>query len=794
VTDARRVPASTYRVQLREEFGFTDAAGIVPYLAHLGVTHLYCSPVLQAAPGSAHGYDVVDHTRLSDALGGVEGWRALVAACRRAGLGLVVDVVPNHMAVPTPEDLNAALWDVLAKGPESSYAQWFDIDWDAGGGKLLMPVLGRPLAECLRDGEIVVDTDAGVVRYFDHVFPLAAGPVPDDAEKLEAQHYRLAYWRVGNEELNYRRFFDVTTLIGLRVELPSVFDATHDLLLGLVRAGEVDGLRIDHPDGLADPGGYLERLRVASGGVWTVVEKILEGAEVLPAQWACDGTTGYDALAAVTGVLTDPAGEAALTAAYERLTGRTATFHETVEEGKRLAVEGLLPAEVDRLVRDLDRVRRDDLAAADFTTRALRAAVVELLVRFDVYRAYADDEASRAHIDAAVAETVTARPDLRAEAEWLGRVLSRDAGGAGAEHFVTRFEQTTGPAMAKGVEDTAFYRYHRLVALNEVGGDPGEFGRTLEQWHDFCARLARDWPATMTTLSTHDTKRSEDVRARLLVLAEIPDTWARAVASWRERLDATSGSFDDANTDYLLWQTLVGAHSPATGPLSSDRLLGYLDKATKEAKHRTSWTDPDGAYEAALRRRVEALYADTDLMRDIADWIDTHVTAPGRTNSLAQKLLQLTMPGVPDVYQGQELPDFSLVDPDNRRPVDYDARRAAIDDLHAADPKLRVTATALRLRRERPDSFAGDYRPVPATGAAAGHVVAFRRGDDIVTVATRLPVRLARDGGWRDTRLELPPGRWRDAVTGELVTTSAVGEMLKVLPVALLVREDEEVR
>ena len=774
-------PTATYRLQLRAEFDFADAALIVPYLARLGISHVYLSPILQAAPGSAHGYDVTDHTRLSDELGGRAGWQQLVAACRTEGLGLVVDVVPNHMAIPTPENLNAPLWDVLTHGRSSTYASWFDIDWEAGDGKMLMPVLGRPLADCLRDDEIRVDAEQGLVRYFDHVFPLAPG-----TEKLEAQHYRLAFWRTANDELNYRRFFDVTTLIGVRVEQPEVFEGTHRVLLELVRDGDVDGLRIDHPDGLADPGGYLDTLRSASGGVWTVVEKILEGPETLPRSWACDGTTGYDAAAAITGVLTDPDGELPLTTAYAQFTGRTASFDDVVEEGKRLATDRLLGAEIDRLVRDLEAVRRQDLDAADFTARALREAIVELLVAFGVYRAYADDPASRQQIDAAVATATQRAPQRLTELEWLGRVLHRDVGGTAADPFVTRFEQTTGPAMAKGVEDTAFYRYNRLIALNEVGGDPGHFGGSVDAWHSYCGRLTRDWPGTMTTLSTHDTKRSEDVRARLLVLAEIPQEWTRAVSRWQDRV----GSLD-ANTDYLLWQTIVGAHSPTTGALPKQRLLDYLMKATREAKERTSWTDPDEAFEQALAAHVDRIYSSEDVMRDIDEWVRRNLDGPGEANLLAQKLLQLTMPGVPDVYQGQELSELTLVDPDNRRPVDYDARARMLDDPDTAEEKLHLTTTALRLRRERPTSFAGAYTPLAAEGPAAHHVLAFQRGDDVITAVTRLPVGLHRRGGFEDTALALPDGRWRNALSGGFASgRPRLTELFARLPVALLVRED----
>jgi (1->4)-alpha-D-glucan 1-alpha-D-glucosylmutase len=784
MADQRVVPTATYRLQLRRGFGFADAADVVPYLAQLGVSHVYCSPVLQAVPGSAHGYDVVDHTRLSDDLGGEPAWREFVDACRRNGLGVVVDIVPNHMAVPTPERLNKPLWDVLANGDRSSYADWFDIDWAAGEGKLLMPVLGRPIAECLRDGEITVDSDASVIRYYDHELPLAGGADSGGDGKLEAQHYRLAFWRVANEELNYRRFFDVTSLIGVRVENPVVFDETHALLLRLVRDGDIDGLRIDHPDGLADPGGYLRRLHDASGGVWTVVEKILEGDEVLPADWRCDGTTGYDAIAAVTAVLVDAAGEQPLTDAYHRFTGRPGDFAVFVEDGKRLAVERMFPAEVDRLLRDLEPARRADLDAADLTHRGLRTAIEELLVHFDVYRAYADVPAGRAQVEAAVRRAVERRPDRAGELAWLRRVLLREVGGSHADGFVTRFEQTTGPVTAKGVEDTAFYRYHRLVALNEVGGDPGRFGRSVEDWHAFCARVADDWPATMTTLSTHDTKRSEDVRARLLVLAEMPTEWERAVARWRARVGGV-----DADTEYLMWQTIVGTLSAEGGLIEQSRLTSYLEKANREAKQRTSWTDVNEPFEAAVRDLIASVYADAELMRDVGEWAHTHVLDAGRSNSLAQKLMQLTMPGVPDVYQGQELPDYSLVDPDNRRPVDYDARRRAATAGAGADPKFRVTAAALRVRRERRDSFASGYTPLAVEGASGAHAIAYLRGADVATVVTRLPAGLAAKGGWGETRVSLPPGTWRDAITGRKVSGGVLAEVLADLPVALLVHE-----
>ncbi|HET7530753.1 MAG TPA: malto-oligosyltrehalose synthase [Mycobacteriales bacterium] len=782
-------PTATYRLQLRREFGFLDAAAVVPYLASLGVSHVYCSPVLAAMPGSAHGYDVVDHSRLSPELGGDEGWAGLTAACREHGLGIVVDVVPNHMAVPTPERLNRQLWDVLQHGRDAQHADWFDIDWDSQAGRLLMPVLGGPLDDVLARGEISVDPDAEVLRYFDHELPLAPGTAAgaDDVRRLlERQHYRLADWRRARTELNYRRFFDVTSLIGVRVELPHVFDATHARLLELVRAGDVDGLRIDHPDGLADPAGYLRRLAEATGGTWTVVEKILESGEVLPRQWACAGTTGYDALDAVTGVFTDPAGAQPLTDAYTTCTGADPDYDAVVVSAKHQVVDQLFVAEVTRLVRELRRPPLDRTLPPELTDDDLAAAVGELLVAFDVYRAYPGDPASERRIDDAVARAARRAPRLAAAVEALRPLLHRAS--ESAAPFAVRFEQTTGPVMAKGIEDTAFYRYLRLTALNEVGGDPGRVGLAVEAWHEHCRRLARDRPAAMTTLSTHDTKRSEDVRARLLVLAEIPGEWTAAVERWR--VDAPVEP-PDPSTEYLFWQSLVGTMSPSGEPISADRLLSYLVKASREAKQHTSWTDPDEAYEERLATYVRGVLDDEQVMTDVATWSATHLRSAADANVLGQKLVQLTMPGVPDVYQGQELSDLSLVDPDNRRAVDYDRRRSRLAALEtdepAADDKLLVTARTLRLRRERPDAFAGGYVPVAASGHAAEHLLAFRRAADVAVVATRLPAGLRRKGGWQDTRLELPAGTWHDRLSGRRAMPSAA-TLLADLPVALLVR------
>jgi (1->4)-alpha-D-glucan 1-alpha-D-glucosylmutase len=742
---ARR-PLSTYRVQLHAGFTFDDAASLAGYLRDLGVSHLYCSPVLQAAPGSTHGYDVVDHSRLSDALGGRAAFDRLSSALREAGIGCVVDVVPNHMDVGSAAD---AQWrDVLRNGEASPYAAWFDIDWSAHGGRVLLPVLGDDLESVLARGELSVDDtgDEPVISYYEHSFPLAAGTASGSvADVVHRQHYLLAGWREAATSLNYRRFFDVTTLGGVRVEDPAVYDATHAVVLDLMRDGLVDGLRIDHPDGLADPAGYFRRLHDDTGGAWVVVEKILEPGEPLRTGWPVAGTSGYDALVGVGGVFVDPTGERPLTELYAEITGQPTDWAELVHAGKLGALDRLLGAELDWLVR----VARRDHEPLRAVGAGLRGALRELLAAFPVYRTYLRageevDDADRRLLGEAGEDAVRRRPDLRAAIEAVVTVL---ADVSTVSELRTRFQQTTGPVTAKGVEDTAFYRYHRLVSLNEVGGDPGHFGMTVDEFHAAAVRTQREWPLTMTTLSTHDTKRSEDVRARIALLAQCTGDWAAAVRRWVAGNERHWGDLEpDRNLEYLLYQTLVGAW-----PLTVERAVGYAEKASREAKQRTSWTDPDDAYDSGVRRFVEGLFADSSFQRELADFARPLVE-PGRVASLAQKLVQLTMPGVPDVYQGNELWDLSLVDPDNRRPVDYAVRAALLTELDALGagevlarsdeglPKLLVTTRALALRRRLPEAFgpAGAYQPLRVSGPSADRALAFSRAGAVVTVVPRL--------------------------------------------------------
>jgi len=738
-------PRATYRVQVRPDFDLAASAELAGYLADLGVTHLYSAPLLDAAPGSEHGYDVTDPTRVDEVLGGAEGLARLAQALRDKGLGLVVDIVPNHVGVGVPV-ANPAWWSVLRDGPASPYASWFDINW--AGGRVLIPVLGDghgPAELSIVDGEL---------RYFEHRYPIAPGTHGGTPEEVHArQHYELVSWRRANTDLNYRRFFAISELAGIRVERPEVFAATHGEPLRWIAEGLADGLRIDHPDGLRDPAGYLARLRAEAPGAWLVVEKILDVDEELP-DWPVDGTTGYDALREVCGLFVDPAGRRAYPSRI--------SWEETARTGKTEVATRLLAAELTRLtylVPGEDQVRE---------------MLAELAADFPVYRTYLPD--GEKYVTEALARARKRRPDLPFDALEPRLRDPRD-------ELAVRFQQFTSAVMAKGAEDTAYYRFTRFIALNEVGGAPERFGVPPEEFHAAAARRARRWPATMTTLSTHDTKRSEDVRARLAVLSELPVEWHAAVGRW-----AAAAPVPDPDFAALLWQTVAGAW-----PLSRERLAEYVVKAAREAAVHTSWSDPDAVFEDAVLSAVDAVYADPALRADVTAFV-AHITPYGWSNSLGQKLVQIMLPGVPDTYQGTELWDDSLVDPDNRRPVDFDTRRALLARLDtgwlppvdaSGAAKLLVTSRALRLRRDREPTH---YQPVPVEGPAADHAVAFDRGG-VVALATRLPVGLSRRGGWAGTVIRAPCQECSDLLTGRSFSGSAlpVGEILDRYPVALLV-------
>ncbi|MCG2621685.1 malto-oligosyltrehalose synthase [Arthrobacter sp. I2-34] len=774
-----RAPVSTYRLQIRPGFDLYAAASLVPYLRRLGVDWVYLSPILTAEPGSDHGYDVTDFSAVDPARGGAAGLQALSDAAHAAGLGVLVDIVPNHMGVATPAN-NRWWWSLLAEGRGSRYAEAFDVDWAAAGGRIRLPVLGDGPDELDRL-ELVRGTgpgSAGVeLRYYDHRFPVAEGTAGDGATARQVhdrQHYELVSWRRADAELNYRRFFGVNSLAGVRVEVPWVFEESHAEIRRWFAEGLVDGLRIDHPDGLADPAGYLDRLHGLTGGAYVLVEKILEPGEQLPGRWRCQGTTGYDALAEVDRLFTDPDGCRELTAAAQPV-----PWPRMIHGTKRAIADGLLHSEVQRLVRLVP-------ASAGLAPELAADALAELLACFPVYRSYLPDDGAGYLAEAAVAARIH-RPDL---APALAALLPLLDPGATLTELAVRFQQTSGMVMAKGVEDTAFYRYTRLTSLNEVGADPSVDALDPFGLHAALIRRQQDQPLAMTALTTHDTKRSEDTRARISTLSEEPQLWLQHL----QRLDNAAPLGHRPFAD-LLWQALLGAW-----PLDPERAHAYALKAAREAGDVTRWTEPDEDFEKKLAAAVEAAFGDTGVAA-VLEELAGRLRQAGWTNSLAAKLVQLAMPGVPDVYQGTEFWDHSLVDPDNRRPVDFDARSQVLAQLDAgtgpvpgidagAAAKLLVVSRTLRLRRDRPGLFTG-YEAVAASGPAADHVFGFDRGG-AVALATRLPLRLARDGGWRDTAVVLPPGRWRDELTSRAFAggTLAVSEVFAQLPVALLARED----
>ena len=749
-------PAATYRVQFGPGFTFDDAARAADYLAKLGVSHLYCSPFLQAA-GTSAGYDVVDHSRLDDRLGGEDGYARLTDKLKSLGIGQIADIVPNHMALAGRA--NAWWWDVLENGPASRYADYFDIDWDPPERKLtatvLMPILGDRYGRVLEAGELRISRQGGsfIVTYYDHEAPLSPrtlddllasaadsvapvlaastgddtgsaelkkiaaelGNLPhailtdpsavaerhDGAERLRAslaalcqehteiaaaidaevqavnadpdrlddllqrQNYRLAYWGTAAEELSYRRFFDIDELAALRVERDAVFEDVHRLLVKLVRDGSVDGLRIDHVDGLADPEGYLTRLRAATGRSYLVVEKILGPDEQLPGSWPVAGTSGYGFLNLVNKLFIDPAGQEEILAGYSRFTGQDTGFAEIAHSAKLEIMSEELASETERLTALLADICERHRRQRDYTRRELRDSLREVLAGFAVYRCYPRPGheatlADRAKVAAAVTAARQRRPDLDPELfDFIGALLLLRYEGDLESKFAVRFSQLSAPVMAKGVEDTAFYRYQPLISLNEVGGDPAQFGGSVPDFHEEMTYAALHWPDAMLTLSTHDTKRSADVRARISVLSELPAAWEAAASAWAEhnakhkhRLARHGrGGWPDRGAEHLLYQTLVGAW-----PIEPSRVKEFMTKAVREAKLHTSWTEPQADYENALEKFITAVLADQDFVTGLDRFLaENRIVARGRLNSLAQTALLLTCPGVPDLYQGTEV-------------------------------------------------------------------------------------------------------------------------------------------
>jgi len=961
-----RVPLATYRVQLGPDLTFDDVAALLPYLQDLGVSDCYTSPFFETSSTGSHGYDVNDHNQLRAELGGEPAFRRLATALGQRRLGLLIDLVPNHMGIAC--NRNTRWLDVLEKGPTAPSAIHFDIEWNPVkaelAGKVLLPILGDPYGTVLDSGQLklVLDERGFSVRYYDTVLPLAPRSfarilghrlselherlgaehpklvelksliawfttIPSDADTgierlagrqsqietgrvrllalldeapavrefvednlrrfnaaagdpptfdlldglLAEQAYRVAYWRVAGEEINYRRFFDINELAAIRMEIPAVFEEAHTLVFRLVGEGIVTGLRVDHPDGLYAPAEYFRRLQEgcaralgrAEGDFYVVAEKILAPDEHLPDGWATAGTTGYEFLNLVNGIFVDRSQARAMEQVYARLIRLRPPFGEVVDECKRLIMETSMASEVNMLAHRLDRISEKHRSSRDFTLGSLTTALREIIAAFPVYRTYVGervgdaDEADRRGTGAADGVPTVGQKDR----EYIARAVvvarrrtptmsaliydfvqdvltlrfpewATAADRAERLDFVRRFQQITGPVTAKGYEDTVLYRFNRLVSLNEVGGDPSRFGASIAEFHAANAERRLRSPHALSATATHDTKRGEDVRARINVLSEIPIEWRARVGAWqrlnrklRETVDGqpTPG----ANTEYLIYQTLIGAW-----PIDAERLRAYVLKATREAKSHTSWINPNARYDETLARFVDAILDPARSSRFLDDFttFQARVAHFGTLNSLAQTLVKVTAPGVPDFYQGTELWDLSLVDPDNRRPVDWTHRRRALGELQAtiaaaADRaaltqelvktredgrvKMYLIRESLAFRARRRALFeTGDYRPLEVHGAWAEHVCAFARvghGGAALTVIPRLLARRGPDtlphglGYWADTWLELPAdliGRYTNVLTGEsLESTPAraggalpVGAVLAAFPVALLDR------
>jgi (1->4)-alpha-D-glucan 1-alpha-D-glucosylmutase len=879
---------STYRLQLNAEFNFDAAVATADYLAALGISHMYTSPYLQAAPGSTHGYDVTDFDRVNEELGGSEGQERLFAKLAELNLGHILDIVPNHMALAR----NNPYWrDVLENGRHSRYAEFFDLEWESGEermrNKILLPILGDQYGLVLKSGAIKIlrsDAHFEVISSDEHL-PIAAGSISlilaaaakssrsaelgfladafdrlaqrevdgydavqtlyrdqralysllekcfaeetavpsaidevianmnGDIEALDAflqrQHYRLASWHAADQDLGYRRFFDVNSLIGVRVESGRVFLATHNLVLRWLREGKLDGVRVDHCDGLQNPQQYFERLRAEAPNAWIVAEKILARNECVPDEWPIDGTTGYELLNMVNGLLVSPEGFAALDHTYAEVLGRTIDYPALIHDKKINVQQEGLGSDVNRLSSLFLAVCENDLDHRDYTRSEIRHAIQEIAASMPVYRTYVLPDQHLRAFDAAVLTTTidTAarnRPDIDKRLfDFVGDVLMLRRTGALESAFLLHFQQFTSAVMAKGYEDTALYCYHRFVGLNEVGSNPEAPLTTIDEFHRFNVGQQKHNPCTMVTLSTHDMKRGEDVRARLAAISELPRFFTETVERWYKlNASARADNFPDPNTEYLYYQTVIGAW-----PIDAERMKAYMQKATREAKEQTSWTANNKAFEDALNTFIDRTLADPKFTEEVQAFVD-RIQLAGRTNSLSQTLLKYTVPGIPDLYQGSELWDHRLVDPDNRTPVDYDNRRKLLAELDALKPedipakilsrmdeglpKLWTTHQALRVRRECAPCFGpkGNYKPLLAQGTRAEHIVAFLRGSRVVSCVQRLSFGPAASG-WQQTSITIPRGNWTNVLDkkqyrGGLVL---IEDLLSNFPVALLVKE-----
>jgi (1->4)-alpha-D-glucan 1-alpha-D-glucosylmutase len=857
---------ASYRLQLHAGFPLQQAQQALPYLAELGISHVYLSPCLQAVPGSQHGYDVADPTRINQDLGGERAWDAFVECARSQGLRILLDIVPNHMSA---SEHNPWWEDVLMHGPFSEFVDYFDFRSDPHQPfRVHLSSLARPFGAAVGAGELTLDIAAGRprLRHYDNSWPL--GPAswgellcgsdaecfrdlerlqdvlrPDDGQRaayalhaaravqilaaasgtgqlqeavhrtasdkellvavLRRQFYVLHGWKLAGELGNYRRFFDIGTLSGIRTELPTVFNATHARIEAMIARDDIDGLRVDHPDGLRDPLEYFKRLRALQPQGRIYVEKILENDERLKDDWPIDGTVGYEFLAKVNRLWMDDQRADALTATYFDFTGHSVNLAKLVREKKRAIIASAFRAEHERLSEAALQIARVDWRTRDLSPAQLREALARLIVALPIYRTYRtlntlhDDD--RRTLSEAVQSARIGSPEIDAAVfDFLAALFGKSRLTEMEAEFVAQWQQLTPAVMAKGVEDTTFYCFDRLVSCNEVGSQASLLGISADKFHEFCHALSERWPNNLLATSTHDNKRSEDVRARISILSEIPERWSEALHHWSTLNSAAwQNHAPDRHAEYLLYQTLIGAW-----PIDRERCWRYMQKACREAKINTSWHEPNLAYEESLRGFVDGIYQIPQFIASLQHFVDPLIL-PGRINSLAQTLIKILVPGVPDFYQGTELWDLSLVDPDNRRAVDFKLRESllrAARGMSATDvtrdwdsglPKLWMTARLLTICRERPQDFSDQskYQPLVAQGAHLGRLLAFRRGENLIAVVPRFTLTLG--GDWGDTRLPLPGGAWRNCFTGtRLRREAAPGALFDAFPVALLIRED----
>lgn len=882
-----RYPRATYRLQLNANFNFDDVIGIIDYLNELGISHLYLSPCLQASAGSTHGYDVVNHNLINSELGKKVDFALLSQRLKSKGMGIILDIVPNHMAISGPE--NPWWWDVLENGQASQYSRYFDVDWHADSSDrsnlILIPVLGNHYGIVLENGELQLKHQNGrfTLHYYENIFPVAPRSLPlvleiaykncninelgylagafehlphasarevdkisrrqrdkavleqllqslcsnanvrksidlaveqinNDCDLLDSligrQNYKLAFWKLSKYQIGYRRFFNINSLVGLRMEDEQVFADSHRLLIEMVNEGQIDGFRVDHPDGLYDPTGYFARLRRACPETFIFAEKILEKKEKLRPEWQISGTTGYDFLNLANGLFIDHDGHEKLKKHWQSFTGLDLDYDELVYHKKKKVINDLLGSETNRLVSDLSLICENHRRYRDFGGAQLYQALAEVATGLNIYRTYLQPETgsipeeTEKEIKAAVDQAKSRKPELGDYIfDFIYEILTLKLNGDQEIEFVRRFQQFTGPVMAKSLEDTVFYIYHPLTSANEVGGNPKEPSVSTHEFHQWCEYISHNWPLTMLAGSTHDTKRSEDIRARLNLLSEIPDAWLAAVKEWQQiNSKSKNRGVPDANTEYLLYQTMFGSW-----PISLERLSAYMQKAVREAKEETCWYDPNHEFENSLSQFIKNIYLDKNFINSFEKFLQPLVVS-GQINSLAQLTLRLTAPGVPDIYQGNEIWDGSLTDPDNRRPVDFKqilADFTAINEMNSGEilyrmrenqsqPKLFIIKKMLKLRGEisvfhEPDS----YFPLEVSGPQSERVVAFMRGERVLVVVPRLTHSL--ENNWGSTRLTLPEGTWRNIFTDARLKSGStkVKDLLKDFPVAVLCLEGE---